>query len=80
MLNSANIFQSSVLVLNGFYRGDPRGIHAIELRPPIVKRGRAHAVFTAQFCHPIPPSAWRRIERICGSLYLMAFMRNLLMQ
>jgi hypothetical protein len=50
-----HLFQSSVVVFNGFHLGDHRGVHAPALRAPFVERGRAHAVFTPQLCHRNTP-------------------------
>jgi hypothetical protein len=43
--------QTSVLIFHGLHLADQGRIHAAIFRPPFVKRGIAHAMFTAQLGH-----------------------------
>ena len=74
-----HLLQPAVLVIDGLHLADQGRIHAAILRPPLVERGVAHALLAAQRSTCIPPSACRRIARICAYVYLIVFIRNLLM-
>ena len=73
-----HFLEPSVLVFNGLHLGDHRRVHPAELRQPLIERRIAHATFAAQLCRRNTAPAWRRIERINGSPYLLVFIRNLL--
>src|SRR5476649_1806701 len=44
-----HLFQALVLFLQLLHTGHERGVHAAKLGSPLVERGRAHAMFAAQF-------------------------------
>ena len=75
MLISAYIFFSRRFSSSSLHLADHRRVHAAIFGSPFVKGRRAHSMFPAKPGTGTPPSAWRRIARVCGSLNLPVFIK-----
>jgi len=90
---SIHPLQPAVLVFDSLHLADQRRIHAAILRPSFIERRVTHAMLAAQLGHrhtafslPQDRPSRRLLSKsqpgsglICASVYLLVFMRNLLM-